>query len=346
MELGDAGKGSPVKVCGRNRLVPGLSVAPCWPLCGSYFRTPLLGCSGRVAQAQQQPTQACCYSTRAQVKLPAVSSSNSSSRTGSPARPWKPAAPGALSPGIAGSMPMLTSTSPSPSNASPMLRHTLSARGAATAGAGEYPGRLLSLQEDSQLLSGADSGLGQYFGGPGSPIIATPWLQQQLGQYGGSSNGGGYSNSAGAYVPRVPGSNLGGSYLGGLAREGTESPSRPRRAISAPGSQLQQLALQHATQQKVAGVAGACDSSSTSSPRYHHPSSLAARVGHHPNFTNIALDVNAAAAAAAGPEGHLAGAGPTPGSACDTPDSQSSPHVCPGLPAAAPVAAPLCCISP
>jgi hypothetical protein len=38
-----------------------------------------------------------------QVKLPAVSS-NSSSRTGSPARPWKPAAPGALSPGIAGAV--------------------------------------------------------------------------------------------------------------------------------------------------------------------------------------------------------------------------------------------------
>jgi hypothetical protein len=242
----------------------------------------------------------------------------------------------------AGTIPLLPSTSPSPSNASPMLRHTLSARGAATASAGEYPARLLSLQEDSQLLSGPEAGLNQLFGGPGSPITATPWLQQQQHvQYAGSSSGGGGSSnggggysssssgggsSAGAFGPRAPsGSSSGGSYLGGLAREGTESPSRPRRAISAPGLQLQQLALQHATQQKAAAGTG-CDSS-TNSPRYHHPSSLAARVGHHPNFTNIALDVNAAAAAMRGPEGQLASAGPTPGSACDTPDSQSSPQV-------------------
>jgi hypothetical protein len=223
-----------------------------------------------------------------------------------------------------------------------MLRHALSARGAATASAGEHPARLLSLQEDSQLLSGPDGDLSQLFGGPGSPITATPWLlqqQQQHVQYAGNSSGGssstsgggsstsGGGSSAGAFGPRAPsGSSSGGSYLGGLARDGTESPSRPRRAISAPGSQLQQLALQHATQQKAAAAATGCDSS-TNSPRYHHPSSLAARVGHHPNFTNIALDVNAAAAAMGGPEGQLASAGPTPGSACDTPDSQSSPHV-------------------
>jgi hypothetical protein len=36
-------------------------------------------------------------------------------------------------------------------------------------------------------------------------------------------------------------------------------------------------------------VKGPACQKKTNSPRYHHPSSLAARVGHHPNFTNIAL---------------------------------------------------------
>jgi hypothetical protein len=224
-------------------------------------------------------------------------------------------------------MPILPSTSPSPSNASPMLRHTLSARGAATAGVGaggaaEHQGRLLSLQEDSQLLSSPrnELTLSQIFGGfPGSPGHSAVLKQQ----YGGSSNGG---SSSSGFGPRAPSSGgAAGSYLGGLSREGTESPSRPRRVMSVPASQLDRLALQHATQQKAAAAAGT--DSSTSSPRFHHPSSLAARVGHHPNFTNIALDVSAAAAAAGGPEGQLASTGPMPWSACDTPDSQSSPHV-------------------
>jgi hypothetical protein len=277
-----------------------------------------------------------CVLLPSQVKLPSVGS-NPSSRTSSPARPWKPAAPGALSPGIAGTMPPLPGTSPSPSNASPMLRATLSARGAASANTGEY-GRLLALQEDAQLVSGLDPVLFS-----SSPTNVPSWLQQQhsssSGSSGGgnsSSGGGGFSSSSssgggsngGPFGPRAPsGSSGGGSYLGGL-REGTESPSRPRRAISAPGSQLQQLAMQQLQQQKAAGV-GSCDSA-TNSPRLssQHRSSLAARVGQHPNFTGMSLDVNAAAAAAAAsPDGQLLSSGPTPGSACDTPDSQSSPHV-------------------
>lgn len=225
-------------------------------------------------------------------------------------------------------MPLLSGTFPSPSNASPMLRHTLSARGAATAGVGD---RLSALQEDSQLLWADGSGPAPFGGLPASPTVSssmmsgTPWLQQQQQQlqYAGAGSS---SGSSSVFGPRVPsGGGAGCSYLGGLSRDGTESPSRPRRALSAPGGQLHNLAVQHLQQQKQsAAVASACDVG-TSSPRYHHPSSLAARVGNHPNYTNIALDVNAAAAGG-GLEGQ-ASAGPTPGSACDTPDSQSSPHV-------------------
>jgi hypothetical protein len=278
-----------------------------------------------------------CLLYLTQVKLPSVSS-NPSSRTSSPARPWKPSAPGALSPGIAGTMPPLPGTSPSPSNASPMLRATLSARGAATASTGEY-GRLLALHEDAQLVSGLDTALFS-----SSPMNVPTWLQQQhsnsssSGGGNNSSGGGGFSSSSSSGggssgVPfglRAPsGSSGGSSYLGGLGREGTESPSRPRRALSAPGTQLQQLAMQQLQQQKAAGAVGSCDSA-TNSPRFssQHRSSLAARVGQHPNFTGMSLDVNAAAAAAAAsPDGQLPSSGPTPGSACDTPDSQSSPHV-------------------
>jgi len=190
--------------------------------------------------------------------------------------------------------------------------------------------RLTALQEDSQLLWADGSGPAPFGGLPASPTVhsnmvsGTPWLQQQQQlQYAGAGSS---SGSSGVFGPRVPsGSGAGGSYLGGLSRDGTESPSRPRRALSAPGNQLQHLILQHAQQQKQsAAVASACDVG-TSSPRYHNPSSLAARVGNLPNYTNIALDVNAAAAGG-GLEGQ-ASAGPTPGSACDTPDSQSSPHV-------------------
>lgn len=197
--------------------------------------------------------------------------------------------------------------------------------------------RLSCLQEDSPAMCSLDpAASGGYFG-PSSPILSAPnyggGVSWQLQQYGGSSSGssgGGGSSSGGGSSglgPRLSsGGGLGSSYLGGLTRgDGTESPSRPRRTISAPGAQLQQLALQHVKSSSNTGI-----DSSTSSPRYYtHSSSLAARVGNHPQYTNMALDVSAAAAAAgvAGGASELASAGPMSGSACDTPDSQSSPHV-------------------
>jgi hypothetical protein len=90
-----------------------------------------------------------------------------------------------------------------------------------------------------------------------------------------------------------------------------ESPGRPRRATSAPGSQLHTYALQHATlqqqqQQQQAG-AGAGDNS----PRPHQYSSLGARLANNPSYQNLPLDV-------ASLDGHT--------QSCDTPDSNCSAH--------------------
>jgi len=101
-----------------------------------------------------------------------------------------------------------------------------------------------------------------------------------------------------------------------------ESPSRHRRTISAPGSQLHTLALQQATQQQqqqqqqvlsnLAGGLGSGDLGDDSDAQRHYSSSLAERVAGNPSYTNLPLDVLSV------------DAGQVPGISCDTPDSNCS----------------------
>jgi hypothetical protein len=120
-------------------------------------------------------------------------------------------------------------------------------------------------------------------------------LSQQLNAHRASSASGNHSGPGGLAMQLLPG-----------VRDATavESPGRPRRTTSAPGSQLQMYAVQQATLQQQAGVGD-------NSPRPHYYSSIAARVANHPSYQNLPLDV-------ASLDGHT--------QSCDTPDSNCSAH--------------------
>jgi hypothetical protein len=120
-------------------------------------------------------------------------------------------------------------------------------------------------------------------------------LSQQLNGHRANSASGNHSGPGGLAMQLLPG-----------VRDAAavESPGRPRRTTSAPGSQLQMYAVQQATLQQQAGAGD-------NSPRPHYYSSIAARVANHPSYQNLPLDV-------ASLDGHT--------QSCDTPDSNCSAH--------------------
>lgn len=273
-----------------------------------------------IARLLTAPEHAAIHPTHPpQLKLPGIerTTSSASSRGSSPAR-WKPAAPGCLSPlnGLAG-----TSPAP-PAGSSSMLRLSLSARGGAGGLQESEAGALVGspAAQHSLLLSS-------------SPVLELK--PQSWGVAGGGSNSSGLG-------PRGPSGSGGGSFtphlLNGFVRDASsssvESPSRPRRASSAPGNQLHLLAVQHSAQQVVAGASGSGvggfegPGSSSNSPRPYGSAAVAGAYtsAGRPSTLNLAFLDEGSPGPGLLPSS--SSAVPTPAS-CDTPGSDpgvASPH--------------------